>query len=59
VNIIVAESSRQIAEDSRKESHIMKQIAEDTRRDSSSMKTISFMALIFLPGTFVAVRYST
>ncbi|OCL03571.1 hypothetical protein AOQ84DRAFT_302541 [Glonium stellatum] len=30
--------------------------AEEARRDSASMRTLAVVALIFLPGTFVAVR---
>lgn len=30
--------------------------AEEARRDSASMKTIAVVTLVFLPGTFVAVR---
>ncbi|KAI9771493.1 MAG: hypothetical protein M1840_002113 [Geoglossum simile] len=33
-----------------------KEIVSATRRDSSSMKTIAVLGLIYLPGTFVAVR---
>lgn len=39
-----------VAEDSKK-------IAAAAKRDSSAMKTVSMLTLIFLPGTFVAVRY--
>lgn len=38
-----------IAEDSKK-------IAAAAKRDSSAMKTVSMLTLVFLPGTFVAVR---
>lgn len=43
VNIMSAESSRQIA--------------EDARNDSRTIKTIALMTLIFLPGTLVAVGW--
>ncbi|KIX05297.1 uncharacterized protein Z518_06169 [Rhinocladiella mackenziei CBS 650.93] len=45
LNYSVAQSSRQIAAAS--------------RRDSSAMKTISILTLIFLPGTFVSAIFST
>jgi hypothetical protein len=31
-------------------------IATEGKRDSSSMKTIAAVTMVFLPGTFVAVR---
>ncbi|KAF2012896.1 hypothetical protein BU24DRAFT_453211 [Aaosphaeria arxii CBS 175.79] len=31
--------------------------AEEARRDSASMKTVAVVTLVFLPGTFVAVRF--
>lgn len=43
VNISVAEDS--------------KKIAAAAKRDSLAMKTVSMLTLIFLPGTFVAVRF--
>ena len=33
-----------------------KEIAAESKRDSSAMKTIAVLTIIFLPGTFVAVR---
>lgn len=33
-----------------------RQIALETRRDSASMKTIAIVTLIFLPRTFISVR---
>jgi hypothetical protein len=32
-----------------------KQIALETRRDSEAMKTIAILTMLFLPGTFVSV----
>lgn len=43
VNISVAEDS--------------KKIAAAAKRDSLAMKTVSMLTLIYLPGTFVAVRF--
>ena len=59
----------QIAESSRRENLVMREIAEDSRKiaedsrlvalatakDSETMRTISFVTMIFLPATFVAV----
>ncbi|KIW93524.1 uncharacterized protein Z519_06129 [Cladophialophora bantiana CBS 173.52] len=36
-----------------------RQIAAASKRDSSAMKTISILTLIFLPGTFVSAIFST
>lgn len=34
-----------------------KQIALETRRDSEAMKTIAILTVLFLPGTFVSVYF--
>lgn len=34
-------------------------IAAVTRDDSFAMRTIAVMSIVFLPGTFVSVRFST
>ncbi|KAF2799065.1 hypothetical protein K505DRAFT_356955 [Melanomma pulvis-pyrius CBS 109.77] len=52
LNILAANSSCQIASDSRR-------IAILTRRDSTDMRIIAAVTLIFLPGTFVATVFST
>lgn len=36
-----------------------RQIAIDTKKDSIAMKTIAAMTMFFLPGTFVAVRFAS
>ena len=46
---MIAEASRKIADESRK-------VAMWTRRDSTDMRIITAITLIFLPGTFTAVR---
>lgn len=46
---------RQIAEDSRRIAEDSKAVALATSRDSAAMRTISFVTMIFLPATFVAV----
>lgn len=35
----------------------MHEIARNTEKDTSSMHVITFFALVFLPGTFLGVRY--
>src|SRR5262249_29160285 len=35
-----------------------KSIAVASKRDSASMKTLSILTMVFLPGTFIAVRFS-
>jgi hypothetical protein len=37
------------------ETNAIKRIAKQTQQDSRSMKIITFIALIYLPGTLVAV----
>lgn len=63
LNIELAQSSRKIAEESRRDNllniEIAKstaQVAEETRQDSAAMKTIAVLTLTFLPGTAIAVR---
>jgi hypothetical protein len=63
-NIELAQSSRKIAEESRRDNllniEIAKstaQVAEETRQDSAAMKTIAVLTLTFLPGTAIAVRF--
>jgi hypothetical protein len=52
LNILAANSSYQIASDSRR-------IAILTRRDSTDMRIIAAVTLLFLPGTFIATVFST
>ena len=56
LNYQAAQASIQIAEESRRIADDSKKIATLTRRDSVDMRVIAAVALIFLPGTFVAVR---
>jgi hypothetical protein len=55
-NISIAETSAIIAKASKEDIAAMRTIAIESKRDSSAMKTISLLGMIFLPGTFVAVR---
>ena len=62
MNIEIAQSSRRIAEESRRDNLLnielakaTAQVAEETRQDSAAMKTIAVLTLTFLPGTFIAV----
>ncbi|KAF2716507.1 hypothetical protein K431DRAFT_235238 [Polychaeton citri CBS 116435] len=65
INIQLAESSRRIAEESRRDNllnlEIAKQtaqVADETRRDGQAMKTIAVLTLVFLPGTAIASFFS-
>ena len=65
LNIQLATSSQQIAQEARKDNllnmEIAKataQVAEETRQDSAAMKTIAVLTLTFLPGTAVASFFS-
>ncbi len=65
MNIELAQSTRKIAEESRRDNllnmEIAKataQVAEETRQDSAAMKTIAVLGLTFLPGTAVASFFS-
>ena len=65
LNIQLATSSQQIAQEARKDNllnmEIAKataQVAEETRQDSAAMKTIAVLTLTFLPGTAVATFFS-
>jgi hypothetical protein len=49
LNMEAMEQSRQIADESRKIAHL-------TRRDSTDMRIIAVVTMLFLPGTFTAVR---
>ena len=40
------------------DNHLNAKMAASTQLDSLAMKTLAFMATLFLPGTFVAVRPS-
>jgi hypothetical protein len=51
LNMEAMEQSRQIADESRKIAHL-------TRRDSTDMRIIAVVTMLFLPGTFTAVRSS-
>ncbi|TGO53138.1 hypothetical protein BCON_0129g00210 [Botryotinia convoluta] len=57
--IFLTEASTDLAKASRKDSEVMKIIAIDTKRDSKAMKTIAILGMVFLPGTFIAVRHSS
>jgi Mg2+ and Co2+ transporter CorA len=56
INIALLEYSALIAKAGKEDSAIMKQIAIETKKDNASMKTIAILGMVFLPGTFVAVR---
>ena len=62
-NTEIGNASKKIAEASSRDSAAMKAIAEDskkvaslTRRDSTNMRITAAVTLLFLPGTFTAVR---
>ena len=62
----MAEDSKAIAFDSRRNAELNLQVAQQsyaiasaTKRDSSSMKSIAVVTTVFLPGTFVAVNISS
>jgi len=57
VNIALLESSALIAKAGKEDSAALRQLAIETKRSNCSMKTISILGMIFLPGTFVAVRF--
>ncbi|KAI9800018.1 MAG: hypothetical protein M1833_003547 [Piccolia ochrophora] len=64
-NIAIAEQSRRIAAEAKRDSSAMRTIAEqskriavETKRDSSAMKTIAAVTMVFLPATFVATFFS-
>lgn len=46
-----------LAESSKKEALEMVEIAQRTKRDSRTMKIVTIVAMMYLPGTFVAVSY--
>jgi hypothetical protein len=56
LNLETANTSKEIAELSRKDNLQMKNIALATQRDSTDMRSISVLTGLFLPATFVAVR---
>ncbi|KAI1321939.1 hypothetical protein F5Y16DRAFT_413561 [Xylariaceae sp. FL0255] len=65
-NLKIAENGLRLAEQSQRDSQLMKaiaenglQVAEQTRRDSELMKSIALLTMIFLPATFVATLFST
>lgn len=57
VNIELAQSSKEIAEATMRDSAAMKTIAQLTWRDSSAMKSIAVLTMVFLPATAVAVSF--
>jgi hypothetical protein len=59
INIELLESSALIARANKEDSAVMRQIAIETKKDNASMKTIAILGMFFLPGTFVAVCFST
>jgi hypothetical protein len=59
VGIRNAETSTNIAEQSRRIADISKAMAAETRCDSTSMKTIASLTMIYLPSTFAASIFST
>ena len=64
LNIQMAQDSRSLAMDSKRNAELNLQVAQQsvviataTKRDSSSMKSIAVLTAAFLPGTFVAVGH--
>jgi len=51
INQKLSEYSTELAADSR-------EIAAAAKRDSSAMKGIAFLTMVFLPGTYTAVRFT-
>jgi hypothetical protein len=47
--------TRELLVAAEQESTMLKDIAKRTQQDSRSMKIVTFIALVYLPGTFVAV----
>jgi hypothetical protein len=52
----IAKSSKNIAEAAQRDSSVMRVVAAASKRDSSSMKVLAGLTMLFLPGTFLAVR---
>lgn len=46
--------TRELLVAAEQESNILKTIAKQTQQDSHSMKIVTFIALVYLPGTLVA-----
>ena len=50
-------NAHELAENAARMTQEMGQIAERTERETASMHIVTLVTLVFLPGTFVAVRY--
>jgi hypothetical protein len=57
VKIGLAENSATIAKASLDDSAAMRTPAAESKKDSAAMKTISVLAILFIHGTFVPVRF--
>ncbi|KAI0201464.1 hypothetical protein F4808DRAFT_127586 [Astrocystis sublimbata] len=55
---LMANDMQTMTLDMRESTFKMESIAEGTGKETSSMHTITLVTLVFLPGTFVAVRYA-
>jgi len=51
-----AQLSQKLAEDSRLLAADSRELAAAAKRDSSALKAIAVLTMLFLPGTFIAVR---
>ena len=56
-NIALAADTSTLARASKEDSEVMKAIAVEGKKDGDTMKTIAILGMLFLPGTFLAVRY--
>jgi Mg2+ and Co2+ transporter CorA len=56
LDLLIAEHSRHLNKINTNIAKSSQQIPVESPRDNASMKTIAVLTLIFLPGTFVAVR---
>jgi hypothetical protein len=58
INTQLAQASTVFARASKEDSAVMRTIAIESKKDSTAMKIVAILDMVFLPGTFVAVRLS-
>lgn len=56
MNFLLAQNAQESAEHVESMTNEMRSIAQSTQNETVSMRIITFVTLVYLPGTFVSVR---
>ncbi len=55
MNYMLAEKAQESTDNMAKMTHEMQNIAQSTKTETVSMRIVTFVTLVYLPGTFISV----